>query len=70
MHISNWLLYLTNNQKESKHEVEFDVVFLILNTVALVLGSYLFWKYGEPQWIPVLGIEYMWAIDNLRHNRP
>ena len=66
----NWLLYLTNNEQESRHEQGFDIAFLIINTVALAFGVFMFITYGEPQWIPVLVIEYTWALDNMRHNRP
>ncbi|HEY4526327.1 MAG TPA: hypothetical protein VJK53_00520 [Candidatus Paceibacterota bacterium] len=65
-----WLLYMTNNEQVSRHEMGFDVAFFIINTIALVVGSFLFLKYSEPQWIAVLVIEYTWALDNMRHNRP
>ncbi|HEY4521448.1 MAG TPA: hypothetical protein VJL57_03570 [Candidatus Paceibacterota bacterium] len=65
-----WLLYMTNNEEVSRHEMGFDVAFFIINTMALVVGSFLFLKYSEPQWIAVLIIEYTWALDNMRHNRP
>ena len=70
MKMWNWLLYLTNNEQKSRHEQGFDIAFLIINTVALVFGVFMFITYGEPQWIPVLIIEYTWALDNMRHNRP
>jgi len=44
-------------------------VFFIVNTVAVVFGIIMFVVYNEPQWIPVLIIEYTWALDNMRHNR-
>jgi len=65
-----WLLYMTNNEEVSRHEMGFDVAFFIINTIALIVGSVLFIKYSEPQWIAVLVIEYTWALDNMRHNRP
>lgn len=65
-----FLLYLTNNEELSRHEEIFDIIFLIVNTVALVFGIIAFYHYHEPQWIPVLIIEYTWAFDNMRHNRP
>ncbi len=65
-----WLLYMTNNEEVSRHEMGFDVAFFIINTIALVAGSALFLIYSEPQWIAVLVIEYTWALDNMRHNRP
>ena len=64
------LLYLTNNEEKSRHEEFFDALFLTVNTVALVLGIFVLIKYHEPQWIAFLVIEYLWAFDNLRHNRP
>lgn len=65
-----WFMYLTNNEEVSRHEEHFDVVFLIVNTLALFIGIAMFIKYNEPQWISVLVIEYAWALDNMRHNRP
>lgn len=70
----NWLkklfLYITNNEEVSRHETIFDVIFFIVNTSALIFGITMFVIYDEPQWIPVLVIEYTWALDNMRHNRP
>lgn len=63
-------MYLTNNEQISRHEEHFDIVFFVINTLAVLLGIFLFVEYGEPQWIPVLIIEYTWALDNMRHNRP
>lgn len=65
-----WLQYITNNEKVSRHEEIFDTVFFMVNTVASILGVVLFIIHDEPQWIPVLIIEYTWAFDNMRHNRP
>jgi len=70
MNIHNWFLYITNNEKESRHEEIFDIVFFIVNTIALIFGIVMFITHNEPQWIPVLVIEYGWAFDNMRHNRP
>ena len=69
MKLWNLLLYLTNNEEKSRHEELFDVIFLLVNTVALIFGIYMFIAYGEPQWIPVIVIEYAWAFDNMRNNR-
>ena len=66
----NWFLYVTNNEEKSRHEELFDVAFFIVNTAALVFGTVMFIIHNEPQWIPVLVIEYTWALDNMRHNRP
>ena len=65
----NWLLYLTNNEKTSRHEELFDMIFFIVNTMALIFGILMFITHGEPEWIPVLVIEYTWAFDNMRNNR-
>jgi hypothetical protein len=70
MNFYRWLRYMTNNEQVSRHEVAFDIIFFIVNTLALLIGSILFIKYNEPQWIAVLIIEYSWALDNMRHNRP
>lgn len=63
------LLYLTNNEESSRHEQHFDVAFLVINTIALVVGTYLFYRNNAIEWIPVLVIEYTWAFDNMRNNR-
>jgi len=65
----NWLRWVTNNEHHPRHEIEFDIVFFIINTIALVGGGYLFYINGEARWIAVLVIEYNWALDNMRHNR-
>ena len=69
MKIWDWLLYITNNEKESRHEQNFDIAFFIINTFALLFGIVMFIIYDELQWIAVLIIEYTWAMDNMRHNR-
>ena len=69
MSLPKWLLYLTNNEDKSRHEEIFDGIFLIVNTIASIFGILMFIKFGEPQWIPVLIIEYTWAFDNMRNNR-
>ncbi len=69
MKLWNWFLYITNNEETSRHEQQFDVAFFIINSVALVVGIYMFIAYNAPEWIPVLIIEYTWAFDNLRNNR-
>jgi Na+/H+ antiporter NhaD/arsenite permease-like protein len=68
--IRKWLLYITNNEEQSRHEQIFDAAFFVINTVALVFGVIMFIVHDEPQWIPVLIIEYTWALDGMRHNRP
>jgi len=67
--IKKWLLYLTNNEEKSRHEEAFDMIFFIINTIALGFGVWLFIVRGSPEWIPVLIIEYTWAFDNMRNNR-
>ena len=62
-------LYITNNEETSRHEEYFDIIFFIINSVALIFGTAMFIVHNEPQWIPVLFIEYSWALDNMRHNR-
>ncbi|MBI4088190.1 hypothetical protein HY418_02280 [Candidatus Kaiserbacteria bacterium] len=70
MNIKKWLLFITNNDEVSRDEQIFDIVFFIINSTAVVVGSVLLAAYGEPHWIPFLIIEYTWALDNMRHNRP
>jgi hypothetical protein len=65
-----WFLYITNNEAKSRHEEIFDVVFFVVNTIAGIFGIVMFIIYNEPQWIPVLVVEYTWALDSMRHNRP
>jgi len=69
-YLKRLLLYVTNNEEISRHEQGFDVAFFIVNTVAIVVGSTLLIAYNEPHWIAFLVIEYVWALDNMRHNRP
>jgi hypothetical protein len=68
--IRDFLYYVTNNEKESRHEEFFDVLFLVINTAALVGGIVILVMLGEIGWIAFLVIEYNWALDNMRHNRP
>ncbi|MDP3792349.1 MAG: hypothetical protein Q8Q89_01330 [bacterium] len=70
MKLKDFLLYITNNEKESRHEEFFDILFFVINTSALIFGVAMFIIHEEAQWIPVLVIEYTWALDNMRHNRP
>lgn len=67
--IYNWLIWVTNNKERPKHEIEFDIAFFIINTLALFIGSiFLIWSQSA-EWIAFLIIEYTWALDNMRHNR-
>ena len=65
-----FLKYITNNEARSRHEELFDAIFWVVETVALVFGTWTLIVVREAQWIPFLVIEYCWAMDNLRHNRP
>lgn len=68
--IKKLLLYVTNNEEISRHEEQFDIAFFVTNTLALVLGGAYLIYVQEIQWLPFLIIEYTWAIDTMRHNRP
>ncbi|KKR07480.1 MAG: hypothetical protein UT43_C0028G0007 [Parcubacteria group bacterium GW2011_GWC1_39_29] len=70
MRLHKLLIYITNNEDRSRHEEAFDIIFFVINTLALGFGVAMFIIHDEPQWIPVLVIEYTWALDNMRHNRP
>jgi hypothetical protein len=70
MSLHRWFLYITNNEEVSRHEEAFDIAFFIINTAALIFGITMFIVQHEAQWIPVLVIEYTWALDSMRHNRP
>jgi hypothetical protein len=65
-----FLKYITNNEKTSRHEEIFDAIFWLVETLALVLGIWILLAKDLAEWIPFLVIEYCWAMDNLRHNRP
>ena len=70
MNLKKWFLYITNNEEVSRHEEEFDIAFFIINTLAVILGSVYVAYIRQWEWIPFLIIEYTWAIDTMRHNRP
>ncbi|QQG38295.1 MAG: hypothetical protein HYS26_01970 [Candidatus Kaiserbacteria bacterium] len=70
MGLKNLLLYITNNEPESRHEPQWDIAFFVINTLAVVFGGMYLAYIGEWHWIPFLIIEYTWAIDTMRHNRP
>lgn len=67
--IRKWLIWVTNNQDRPKHEIEFDIAFFLINTIALGIGIFALIKTEQYPWIPFLVIEYTWALDNMRHNR-
>jgi len=68
--IYDFLKFITNNEKNSRYELEFDIIFFIISTISLIAGiALLFIKHTE-EWIAFLIIEYIWCMDNLRHNRP
>jgi len=64
------LQYITNNEAQSRDEELFDVAFWVIETIALILGIWILMHKHQPEWIAFLVIEYCWAMDNLRHNRP
>ena len=70
MKIRKFFLYLTNNEENPRHEMQWDIAFFIINSIAVVVGAWYLWYIHEMQWIPFLIIEYTWAIDTMRHNRP
>ena len=65
-----FLRYITNNEAQSRHEEVFDVIFWTVETLALCVGIWILLVKHDGEWIPFLVIEYCWAMDNLRHNRP
>ena len=65
-----FLKYITNNEQQSRHEEIFDAIFWVIETVMLIFGIWILLRVNDPQWIPFIVIEYCWAMDNLRHNRP
>ena len=65
-----FLRYITNNEATSRHEEVFDGIFWIIETLALTFGIWILLAKHIAEWIPFLVIEYCWAMDNLRHNRP
>ncbi len=70
MNLKKFFLYITNNEEVSRHEYGFDVAFFIINSIAVAVGAWYCIHINELQWIPFLIIEYTWAIDTMRHNRP
>lgn len=67
--IYKWFIWVTNNENNPRHEIEFDIAFFTLNTICLMVGTIYFLVVKEYGWIGVLLIEYNWALDNMRHNR-
>jgi hypothetical protein len=65
-----FLRYITNNEAKSRHEESFDAIFWVIETLALIFGIWILVEKHIAEWIPFLVIEYCWAMDNLRHNRP
>ena len=75
--IYNLLLYLTNNEEFKtrkawlKDERHFDIIFFAGMIVLFCIGIVFFLlpnleRFG---WVCMVGIEFIWAWDNLRHNR-
>lgn len=69
MSIKKFLYYITNNEPVSRHEELFDIGFFVINTLALIFGAAYLIHVGDWEWIAFLVIEYMWAMDTMRHNR-
>lgn len=69
--IWKWFCWVTNNEVHPKHEVEFDIVFFIINTIVVLGGIPWFLSCGKETapFLTLLLIEYTWALDTLRHNR-
>ena len=67
--IYHFLLYLTNNLPISKHEIQWDIFFWCVNTLALITGIVVLTLKSQPEWIFFLIIEYCWAWDSLKVNR-
>ncbi|MBV9159398.1 MAG: hypothetical protein JO019_02250 [Candidatus Kaiserbacteria bacterium] len=70
MGVKDFLFYITNNEETSRHEEYFDIAFFIINTAVVLIGGWYLIHEGESHWLPFLIIEYTWAIDTMRHNRP
>lgn len=70
MSLREFFMYVTNNEPATRHEERFDVAFFIINTIALIGGGVYLVYVREYEWIPFLVIEYTWAVDTMRHNRP
>lgn len=68
--IFNFLKFITNNENKPRLEIEFDFVFFIITTLALIFGIVFLIIKECQEWIAFLVIEYIWCIDNIRHNRP
>ena len=65
----NFLIYITNNNKKSIHEPEWDIAFFLLTTIALIVGTIILYIRNCPEWIAFLFVEYIWCLDGIRHNR-
>ena len=70
MKLKKFLVYITNNEESPRHETQFDIAFFFINTLAVLVGGWYLAHINEWQWIPFLVIEYTWAMDTMRHNRP
>lgn len=65
------LIYLTNNQKTSKDEVKFDILFFLILMIdvfcvgipAIIFNS---GRLDKLFWVVAL---FVWIWDNIRHNR-
>lgn len=63
--------WITNNEMRPKHEVEFDIAFFIINTLAVSFGVYsmLMSSRDTAPFAAMLIIEWTWALDTIRNNR-
>jgi hypothetical protein len=50
--------------------MEFDIAFFLVNIIAVAAGAIYIAYIVEWLWFPFLVIEYTWAVDTIRHNRP
>jgi len=64
-----FLLYMTNNELTTRHEIQFDIFFFVVGTITLVAGLWYLISKREFEWIPFLILEYFWFLDNARNNR-
>jgi len=64
--IYKWLLFMTNNEKVSKFEIEFDIFGFVVGGITLFVGIAILLIKNSPEWIAFLVLESIWAYDGLR----
>jgi len=64
-----FLLYVTNNEEKPRDEEVWDMIFFLIEFFATIGGCIFFIIKNQPEWMPVIIIEFCWAFDQLRHNR-